>query len=235
LACTHYERGYVSAYYSQKLSATRLKQAYDIAPPRVRQYLDAEMSHVLEKIHPGDLVVELGCGHGRILPRLAGKAEWVVGIDTSVPTLEFAQETLAAIPNCSLSRMDAVRLGFHDGAFDCVVCIQNGISAFHVDQRALVSESVRVTKPGGTVLFSSYSDRFWKHRLEWFELQSEAGLIGEIDYAKTKDGVIVCKDGFTATTVRSEDFIALTTHLNVDVRIVEVDESSLFCEIKRSS
>jgi 2-polyprenyl-6-hydroxyphenyl methylase/3-demethylubiquinone-9 3-methyltransferase len=225
----------VSAYYSHKLSATRLKQAYDIAPPRVRQYLDAEVSHVLERIHPGDLVVELGCGHGRILPKLARKAGWVVGIDTSVPTLEFAQETLAAIPNCSISRMDAARLGFQDGAFDCVVCIQNGISAFHVDQRALVSESVRVAKPGATVLFSSYSDKFWKDRLEWFELQSKAGLIGEIDYAKTKDGVIVCKDGFTATTVRSKDFLALTTHLNVDVRIVEVDESSLFCEIIRSS
>ena len=221
----------MSAYYSHKLSAARLKQAYNIAPPRVRQHLDAEVSHVVKKIRPGDLVIELGCGYGRILPRLARKAGWVVGIDTAVRTLEFAQETLDTIPNCSLSRMDAVRLGFHDHAFDCLVCIQNGISAFHADQRALISESVRVTKSGGIVLFSSYSDKFWKHRIEWFELQSETGLLGEIDYEKTKDGVIVCKDGFTATTVRGKDFLALTTHLNVDVRIVEVDESSLFCEI----
>ena len=221
----------MSEYYSQKLSATRLKQVYDIAPPRVRRYLDAEVTHVLEKIRPGDLVVELGCGYGRVLPRLAGKAGWVIGIDTSVPTLEFAQETLDAISNCSLSLMDAARLGFRDRAFDCVVCIQNGISAFHVDQQALISESVRVTRPGGNILFSSYSDKFWKHRLEWFELQSEAGLLGAIDYERTKDGAIVCKDGFTATSVRGEDFLALTAHLNVDVRIVEVDESSVFCEI----
>jgi ubiquinone/menaquinone biosynthesis C-methylase UbiE len=223
----------VGTYYSHRLSATRLKQAYDLAPPRVRKYLDAELSHVLEKIHPGDLVIELGCGYGRILPGLAEKAAWVIGIDVSLPTLELAQETLDRIPNCSISQMDAVRLGFHDGVFDCVVCIQNAISAFHVEPHALISESVRVTRPRGTVLFSSYSDKFWKHRLQWFKLQSKAGLLGEIDYEKTKSGVITCKDGFTATTVRREDFLALTADLNVDVRIVEVDESSLFCEIVR--
>jgi ubiquinone/menaquinone biosynthesis C-methylase UbiE len=221
----------VSEYYSRNLSAARLKHAYDIASPRVKRYLDAELDHVMTKIRSDDRVIELGCGYGRILKRLAAKARFVIGVDTSIPTLELAKETLRTIPNCLLSRMNAARLGFQDQVFDCVVCIQNGISAFHVDQQALVSETVRVTRPGGIVLFSSYSDKFWKHRLEWFERQSEAGLLGEIDYEKTKDGTIVCKDGFTATTVREEDFLALTAHLGAQVLIVEVDESSLFCEI----
>jgi len=224
----------VSAYYSQMLAAARLKQVYEMAPVRVRQYLDAEVTHVLEKIRPGDLVVELGCGYGRIIPRLAAKAGWVVGIDTSGVSLEYAQETVD-LSNCSFSRMNAVKLAFRDGVFDCVVCVQNGISAFHVDQQALISESVRVAKAGGTVLFSSYSERFWKDRLEWFELQSKAGLVGEIDYEKTMDGVIVCRDGFTTTTVDGDDFLALTAQLDADVRLVEVDESSLFCEIVRGS
>ena len=128
--------------------------------------------------------------------------------------------------------MNASKLSFPDQTFNCVVCIQNGISAFHVDQRALIVESVRVTRGGGIVLFSSYSDKFWKHRLTWFELQSKLGLLGEIDYDKTKDGVIACKDGFTATTVSSEDFHNLTADLNASVRILEVDESSVFCEIR---
>lgn len=224
----------MTEYYSHKLSALRLKRAYEVAPPRVRQYLEAEGNHVLEKIRSSDLVVELGCGYGRILPKLAHKAGWVIGIDTSLPSLEFALQTLDGIRNCSLSQMDAGKLGFRDGAFDCVACIQNGISAFHIDKRTLISESVRVTRAGGIILLSSYSDKFWKHRLEWFELQSEAGLLGEIDYDRTTatDGVIVCRDGFTATTVDAEDFRALTANLNADVRIVEVDESSLFCEIE---
>ncbi len=221
----------MSDYYADRLSAERLKRCYDIAPPRVRQYLTAELEYVLEKIRPGDTVLELGCGYGRILPDLAGEAQTIVGIDTSLASLHLGREQLLGLSTCHLVSMDAIRLGFRDHIFDRVICIQNGISAFHVNQRDLVCESIRVTKHGGTVLVSSYADKFWTDRLEWFRLQSEAGLLGEIDEEKTGNGVIVCKDGFTATTVRPSEFLALVAEFDVDARIVEVDESSLFCEI----
>jgi ubiquinone/menaquinone biosynthesis C-methylase UbiE len=221
----------MSDYYADKLSAERLKRCYDIAPLRVQQYLKAELEYVLENIRPGDTVLELGCGYGRILPELAGKAHTVIGIDTSLASLHLGREELLGLSNCYLLNMDAIRLGFRDHVFDCVVCIQNGISAFHVNQGDLVCESIRVTKRGGTVLVSSYADKFWTHRLEWFRLQSKAGLLGEIDEEKTGDGVIVCKDGFTATTVRPSDFLSLVAEFDVDASVVEVDESSLFCEI----
>lgn len=218
-------------YYDDKLSAERLMRCYEIAPPRVQQYLEAEIEHVLQKICAGDLVLELGCGYGRILPRLTEKAGLVIGIDTSFASLLLGREMLHGLSNCSLIKMNALHLGFRYGVFDLVACIQNGISAFHVNQKELIRESTRVTKPGGNVLFSSYSDKFWDDRLEWFKLQSEAGLLGEMDHEKTGGGVIVCKDGFTGTTVRPEQFLSLTAGLNVEVQLVEVDESSLFCEI----
>lgn len=218
-------------YYTDKLSAEQLKRCYDIVPPRAKQYLDAEVNHVLEMISPDDIVLELGCGYGRILPPICQKAGWVIGIDTSFSSLHLARTVLHDIENCSVLAMDAVRLAFRNQVFDCVICIQNGISAFHVDQKSFIGESIRVTKPGGLVLFSSYSDKFWKHRLEWFQLQAEAGLLGEIDYEKTRDGVIECKDGFKATTVQPQQFLSLTAEFNVDTKIVEIDESSLFCEI----
>jgi len=222
----------VSDYYSSKLSASRLKQVYDVASPRVKLYLTAELNHVLDKIRYDDMVLELGCGYGRVLTNLADKAREVVGIDASSSSLNLARETLGRT-NHALLQMDAATLGFRDRTFDRVICIQNGISAFHVDQRTLITESVRVTKPGGIALFSSYSDKFWEHRLNWFEAQAKAGLLGEINREKTANGIIVCKDGFTASTVRANDFLALTAHLNVDAQIVEVDESSVFCEIVR--
>lgn len=221
-----------SDYYADKLSAERLRRVYEIATPRVRQYLDAEVAFVLEHVHPCDAVLELGCGYGRIMPALAEKAGNVVGIDTSEASLAMAREFLRGIPNCELMRIDAVALEFADDTFDVVACIQNGISAFHVDQKQLINEAVRVCKPGGSVLFSSYSDKFWKHRLEWFKLQAGEGLLGEIDYEKTGDGVIACTDGFTATTVSTDGFRALTAGVAARVEIVEVDESSLFCVIK---
>jgi SAM-dependent methyltransferase len=219
-------------YYKTSLSSERLFQVYEIAPPRIRQYLKAEVDYVVDRISPGDMVLELGCGYGRLIPDLAGKAAMVVGIDTSLESLRFGLEYLGKIQNYALLNMNAIDLGFADDTLDLVACVQNGISAFHVDKKALLAESVRVTKPGGKVLFSSYTDGFWKDRLEWFRLQSRAGLLGEIDEERTGDGVIVCKDGFTATTVGPDEFRTLAGGLGVDCRIMEVDESSLFCEIE---
>ncbi len=218
-------------YYSDKLSAERLKKCYEIASPRVQQYLKAEVDHVLQKIKPADMVLELGCGYGRVLGPLAGKARLAVGIDTSVSSILFSQEEFPPATNCLVMGANALCLPFGGEVFDVVVCIQNGISAFHVDQRELIRESLRVTRKRGIVLFSSYSDKFWGSRLEWFEAQAEAGLLGEIDYSKTGGGRIVCMDGFTVSTVGPERFLSLISGLRGDARITEVDESSLFCEI----
>jgi len=219
-------------YYSERLSAEKLRRCYEIAPPRVRQYLDAEIRHVAARIRPGDALLELGCGYGRVLEPLARSASTVAGIDTSLASLRLARQLVAQLSNCRLLRMNAVALAFRDRVFDVVVCIQNGISAFGVDQRALIGEAIRVTRPGGRVLFSSYAQKLWEHRLAWFEIQSRHGLLGEIDREASRDGVIVCKDGFKATTVTPREFASLTAGLGVESRVEEVDESSTFCEIE---
>jgi ubiquinone/menaquinone biosynthesis C-methylase UbiE len=222
-----------SDYYREKLASEKLRQVYGIAPPRVKQYLDAEINYIMKHIHANDSILELGCGYGRVLERVLSSPAWITGIDTSIASLLTAREVLMATQNVALAQMDAVNLGFADNSFDVVIGIQNGISAFHVDQRELIKESIRVTKPGGMILFSSYSCKFWSDRLEWFRLQSEAGLLGEIDYDKTHDGVIVCKDGFTATTVEPEQFLDLVAGFDISATIEEIDESSIFCKIEK--
>ena len=217
-------------YYADNLSAERLSRAYEVAPSRVKQYLRAEIEHVLTRIRVTDRVVELGCGYGRVLGDLARHGELIAGIDTSLASLMLARRS-EGLTRAKLVCMDAARTAFPDRTFDCVVCIQNGISAFHVDRRRLVLETVRIARGGGRVLFSTYSQAFWPDRLEWFRLQAAAGLLGEIDEERTGDGVIVCKDGFTATTVSADEFRYLTQGLEAEVRLEEVDESSLFCEI----
>lgn len=219
-------------YYAEKLSTERLRKVYDIAPPRARQYLEAEIGFVLDKIKPTDTILELGCGYGRALDRVAHKSAAAIGIDTSYENLIFAQKQNRRKAVFWLL-MDAASLGFKNDSIDVVICIQNGISAFHVDQRTLIEEAMRVAKPGGMALFSSYSENFWEDRLEWFELQAQQGLLGDIDYDATGDGVIVCKDGFRATTITPEKFAGLTSGLGTTPIIEEVDRSSIFCLIPK--
>ncbi len=219
-------------YYADKLSSGRLKQVYEIAPTRIKQYLEAELNYVLQKVSKDDIVLELGCGYGRIFPELSLKVKSVAGIDISMNSLMLGKELCSHFSNCCFIQMDAVKLAFTNHSFDKVLCIQNGISAFHVNQKQLILECIRITKPGGKVFFSSYSDKIWNDRLEWFKLQSDAGFLGEIDYSKTGNGIIVCKDGFTATTMDAEHFHQLTSDINnINVISEEVDESSIFFNV----
>jgi SAM-dependent methyltransferase len=218
-------------YYSERLAAERLRACYDVAPPRTKAYLQAEVEFVLSRTNPSMVALELGCGYGRVLERLLPRVYLTWGIDTSLPSLRTALEFLGRKPSLRLACMDAIHMGFPDHIFDLTFCIQNGISAFAVDRQQLFREALRVTRSGGRVLFSSYSTQFWEHRLRWFEIQSAHHLIGEIDHQATGNGVIVCKDGFRATTVDRTTFEKLAASLGVTPRITEVDDSSLFCEI----
>ena len=218
-------------YYSEKLTAKRLKRCYKIAQPRVKQYLKAEIIHVLTKLRSTDTILELGCGYGRVIRYLCPHVKALVGIDTSMSSLKMAYNELRPAANYCLCRMDAAVLGFRDDTFDKTICIQNGISAIKADQLTLINEAIRVTRPGGKLYFSSYCEKFWDERLEWFCAQAKKGLLGEIDYDKTGDGTIICKDGFKATTVSPQQFESLAEQAGKSAKIREVDGSSLFCEI----
>ena len=220
----------MTGYYAKKLSAARLRQCYAVAPPRVQRYLQAEIESVLERIAPDDSVLELGCGYGRVLHHLAKHAKIVVGIDTALDSLVLAKNSVR-FPSCTLVQMDAGKLGFSGHSFDVVIGIQNTISALNVDPQVLLSEARRVTRPGGKMLFSSYSEKFWDDRMDWFRLQAREGLIGEIDEHRSTEGTIVCKDGFRATTVSPDDFLLLASSLGLTAQIFEVDDSSIFCEM----
>lgn len=222
----------MGSYYAQKLAATRLQQVYDIAPDPVRRYLSTEIAYVQERMPPGCRVLELGCGYGRVLKELAPRAGVLAGIDTSLASLRMAKDYLAACADVMLVQMDAIDLAFPPETFDLVCCVQNGISAFHVDQRQLMVAAVSVTRPGGRVLFSSYAEAFWEDRLDWFRLQAQHGLLGAIDEAATGRGVIVCKDGFKATTVTPDQFRTLSQGLGDAVTVDTVAAASVFCDIR---
>jgi 2-polyprenyl-6-hydroxyphenyl methylase/3-demethylubiquinone-9 3-methyltransferase len=234
----------MGGYYNEKLAAEALRRCYEIAPPRVREYLAAEIQFVRETLDVvgATRVLELGCGYGRFLRELGAPDRWLIGIDTSRSSLELGRRLLTCgeagrhdcppTVACDFLAMDAGRLGLRDASFDAVVCIQNGISALKVPPEVLMRGALRVTRRDGVAIFSSYAERFWDERLEWFRLQAQHGLLGEIDEEATGNGEIVCKDGFRATTFAPEQFAVLLRHLRLVGDIVEVDGSSVFCIIR---
>jgi len=223
------------SYYAKKLSGTRLEQCYLIAPPRIKQYFETEIKTVLSHARDTDLVLELGCGYGRVTREISGHVRQAIGIDIAGESIELAlNRRNPRDSNTAYQTMNATQLEFEDASFDLVFCIQNGISAFGVDKSVLIREALRVTRVGGKVLFSSYSSNIWADRLNWFELQAEQGLVGEIDYHQTQPGTIFCKDGFHVGTLTEADYRRLCNDLGLAAEIREVDHACVVCVITKT-
>ena len=220
-------------YYARSLNSQKLWQVYDTKIQRVRQYLDAEIDFVRKRLRGIERVLEAGAGYGRILKKLAFCARSFLGIDISGESVRFGREYVKGFPNIRLEVMDAHDLDF-DGEFDAALCLQNGLSAMKGEALNLVNGCVRALKKGGAAYFSTYSEKFWPHRLAWFEEQADKGLLGKIDRNKTGEGVIACEDGFRAVTFTKEDFAALGEASGHEYEISENDGSSLFLVITKT-
>ncbi len=222
----------MSNYYAENLNSAKLFQVYQTRYPRIEQYFREEIDFVRKDLHGNENVLEVGAGYGRIIKELASSAKRIVGIDISEGSVELGNDYIKDCKNASMQVMDAYNMEF-DEEFDVILCLQNGLSAIKGKQSDLINQCMKVLKPGGIAYFSTYSSRFWDNRLDWFREQSEKGLLGEIDTEKTKDGVIVCKDGFVGITFSEDDFRKLGQESGYEYSVEEVDESSLFLILKK--
>ncbi len=220
-------------YYARSLNAEGLLQVYDTAMPRVSRYLKQEMAFVRQRLGRNDEVLELAAGYGRIMKEMAPFVKSIVGIDISDENVRFGKEYLRNISNARLITMDVHVMDYRE-RFDAALCLQNGLSAVKAQNAgALVARTMNALKKNGRAYFSTYHPKFWEHRVEWFREQADKGLIGELDMEKTKNGVIVCKDGFRAVTHSISDFEMIGRGSGCGWEIFEVDDSSLFLVIEK--
>ena len=96
-------------------------------------------------VHPGDVVLDAGCGTGRALPVLraaTGPAGTVVGVDVTAEMLAEAR----ARGRGELVRGDVLRLPLADASVDALFAA--GLVSHLPDPRAGLTELARVARPG---------------------------------------------------------------------------------------
>lgn len=219
-------------YYENSLNAQKLFQVYQTDLARVKQYLAAEIDFVCSRLSGHESILELGAGYGRIVRALADSCHSITGIDISVENVALGHDYLKEVKNAHLMVMDVDKLSL-EKEVDIILCLQNGLSAMKIDRVDKIKNLLDHVKPGGHLYISTYSEKFWAHRLAWFIEQADKGLLGEIDLRASRDGVIKCKDGFTAITHSPEDLERIGQQTGYPYEIIEVDESSLFLVIHR--
>ncbi len=178
-------------------------------------------------------MLELAAGYGRIMKEIAPFVKSVIGIDVSSNNVRFGEEYLKNTENTVLITKDVHDIDY-DNSFDAVLCLQNGLSAVRAEvPEVFAAKVLKALKKGGKAYFSTYHSNFWEQRVAWFQEQSRKGLIGELDMEKTKDGIIICKDGFRATTHSISDLEKIGRSSECGWQIFEVDDSSIFLVIEK--
>jgi ubiquinone/menaquinone biosynthesis C-methylase UbiE len=120
---------------------------------RIRRWI-VPLDAVAEQVPGGGAILELGCGEGLVLERLAGRAERLVGVDFDPRKLEAARRRMAARPEVHLELADALRFLGAQGAdtFRSVLVVDT-LSSFEPEaQRRVLAEAYRVLQPGGLLL-----------------------------------------------------------------------------------
>jgi SAM-dependent methyltransferase len=101
-------------------------------------------------VHRCSSFLDLGCGTGRCLLRMAGKAGNLTGVDISAGMLEILRARVLGRRDITLVQSGADNLPFPSSSFDLAAC--HGVLQYLDDPGSAIREAFRVLKPGGLYL-----------------------------------------------------------------------------------
>ena len=123
--------------------------------------------------HPGERLLEVGCGMGTDLLQFARGGAICTGVDLTPRSIEISRHRfkLYGVPGAFLIA-DGERLPFPDNSFDVVY--SNGVLHHTPDTEGAVQEIHRVLRPGGIAKVMLY----YRHSLNyWGEIMLHRGLL----------------------------------------------------------
>lgn len=137
-----------------------------------------ESSLVLEHAGGKD-VLEIGCGTGLVLGKVAPHASSAVGVDLSPGMITRAKER-----GLEVLRASATALPFADASFDVVYSFKVLAHVPEID--VALAEAARVTRPGGVMLLEFYNRQSLRYVARWLAGARRIGAAHREDDVSTR-------------------------------------------------
>ena len=104
----------------------------------------------------GERALDVGCGVGHTLRRIAPLVAFAVGADATLEMMQAGRDSVVTAPNAAFAQTDASALPFADASFDLATC---RLAAHHfTDPAAAFHDVARVLRRGGRlVLVDNYA------------------------------------------------------------------------------
>jgi len=179
--------GYIESYYSNYNEDARLGHRYGKV-----EFLTT-MRYIEKYLQPGAKVLEIGAGTGRYSRAIADMGYIVEAIELVPHNIEVFKSLVTEKQNISVSQGNALDLNMlQDKTFDITLVLGPMYHMYNeADKRQVISEAMRVTKPGGVVFVAYcisdatiYGEAFNKNRLPVAEYM-EKGKIDPDTFATT--------------------------------------------------
>jgi len=105
---------------------------------------------------PSERALDVGCGVGHTLRRIAPLVSFAAGADATFEMMQAGRDSVVTAPNAAFAQSDASALPFADASFDLATC---RLAAHHfTDVAAAFLDVRRVLRPGGRfVLVDNYA------------------------------------------------------------------------------
>lgn len=135
-----------------------------------------DLAQIEEVLAPGDAILDVGCGYGRLAAAVASRPYRYVGLDVNPKRLAYARWLLEGHPSCEFRHLDIDNPRYHPGGAaatalrlpeaDSTFAAAFAISLFtHMPDPAHVAhylrEIHRVVRPGGLLVSSWLPDPPW--------------------------------------------------------------------------
>jgi len=132
-----------------------------LLPEKLKEYLQAEEERIkqyCQENHP-ELVLEAGCGRGRIIEAIMPYCKKIIGIDYSPTMAGFCSKKFRGNSNIRIYEEDISQTHFQDDYFDLGILAFNTLGNTDTNKEKALLGLRRVLQPQGELLISVYSEK----------------------------------------------------------------------------